>query len=170
VMEEGEACPLLVLPLHLLQLGDRLLTSVPFLLHPHQTHHLAAAVIADSKAGSDRFCYCQYHSVVLTCVGPCVHTVLIVLLREICYMWGQRFLQVTGTTSPQMTKFCMVVPYVCESVLENLLHVTPWCLEFWDGSQIFGKFVDSCVRELINDLCGRKNVCQFTVIWNTIFT
>lgn len=91
VMVEGEACHLLVLHLLLQQLADHQLTSAPFLHLPLQIHRLAAAAIADSKAGSDWFCYCQYHSVVLICVGPCVHTVFIPLLREICYTWEQGF-------------------------------------------------------------------------------
>lgn len=126
VMGEGEACHHLVLHLLLLQLGDHQLTSAPFLLHLHQTHRLAAAAIADSKAGSDRFCYCHYHSVVLTCVGPCIHTVLL------CYSEKFVTLESRGFTNQrtQVTKFCMVVPYICESSLENLLHVTSWCLEF----------------------------------------
>jgi len=98
VMVEGEACHLLVLHLLLQQLADRQLTSAPFLHLPLRIHRLAAAVTADSKAGSDWFCYCQYHSVVLICVGPCVPTVLIPLLRA--YLRAG-VLQTRGTTSPR---------------------------------------------------------------------
>ena len=53
VMVEGAVCHLLVLRLLLQQLADHQLTSALFLHLPLQIHRLAAAVIADSKAGSD---------------------------------------------------------------------------------------------------------------------
>jgi hypothetical protein len=77
VMEEGEACPLLVLHLLHLHLGDHQLTSVPFLLHIHQTHHVAAAVIADSKGGVIGFVTVSA-TVLYEHVSDRVHTVLIV--------------------------------------------------------------------------------------------
>jgi hypothetical protein len=86
VMGEGEACHRHVLHLLLLQLGDHQLTLAPFLLLPHQTHHLAATVIADSKAGSDQFCYCQYHSVVLTCRTLCSYCLNCITQRNLLHI------------------------------------------------------------------------------------